>query len=126
MPHPKLNPLKITYYSRSWKVDPSFYNTIINLTHVTTHPQQVDNSDLLIQQGYTMVSLDVNRTSEALAVAGGYVVVIGLVSYFVKEKLFMCEFIAMIGVIVALTLQSRGSTRHLGGYRFWSARSRHL
>jgi len=38
-----------------------------------------------------MVSLDVNRTSEALAVAGGYVVVIGLVSYFVKEKLFMCE-----------------------------------
>jgi len=41
-----------------------------------------------------MVSLDVNRTSEALAVAGGYVVVIGLVSYFVKEKLFMCEFIA--------------------------------
>jgi hypothetical protein len=41
-----------------------------------------------------MVSLDVNRTSEALAVAGGYVVVIGLVSYFVKEKLFMCECIA--------------------------------
>lgn len=39
-----------------------------------------------------MVALDINRTSEALAVAGGYVVVIGLVSYFVKEKLFMCTF----------------------------------
>lgn len=38
-----------------------------------------------------MVALDINRTSEALAVAGGYVVVIGLVSYFVKEKLFMCK-----------------------------------
>jgi hypothetical protein len=38
-----------------------------------------------------MVALDINRTSEALAVSGGYVVVIGLVSYFVKEKLFMCE-----------------------------------
>jgi len=38
-----------------------------------------------------MVALDINRTSEALAVAGGYVVVIGLVSYFVKERLFMCK-----------------------------------
>jgi len=39
-----------------------------------------------------MVALDINRTSEALAVAGGYVVVIGLVSYFIKEKLFICEY----------------------------------
>lgn len=39
-----------------------------------------------------MVALDINKTSEALAVTGGYVVVVGLVSYFVKEKLFMCKF----------------------------------
>lgn len=38
-----------------------------------------------------MVALDVNPTSEALAVAGGYVIVIGLFSFFIKEKLFLCE-----------------------------------
>jgi len=38
-----------------------------------------------------MVALDITDTSKALAVAGGYVLVIGLVSYFVKERLFMCE-----------------------------------
>ena len=41
-----------------------------------------------------MVALAINETSLALAVAGGYVVVVGLVSYFVKEKLFMCECLA--------------------------------
>jgi hypothetical protein len=37
-----------------------------------------------------MVALDITETSLALAVAGGYISVVGLVSYFVKEKLFMC------------------------------------
>jgi hypothetical protein len=37
-----------------------------------------------------MVALDITETSLALAVVGGYVSVIGLVSYFVKERLFMC------------------------------------
>lgn len=38
-----------------------------------------------------MVSLDISETSKALAVVGGYVTLVGLVSYFLKEKLFMCE-----------------------------------
>lgn len=38
-----------------------------------------------------MVALDITATSQALAVAGGYVLLIGLVSYFIKEKLFLCE-----------------------------------
>lgn len=38
-----------------------------------------------------MVHLDPSETSKSLAVSGGYVVVVGLVSYFVKEKLFMCK-----------------------------------
>ncbi|ORY33688.1 Sodium/hydrogen exchanger family-domain-containing protein [Naematelia encephala] len=38
-----------------------------------------------------MVSLDITETSKALAVSGGYVVVIGLISYFMKERLFMSE-----------------------------------
>ncbi|RSH92828.1 hypothetical protein EHS25_008274 [Saitozyma podzolica] len=38
-----------------------------------------------------MVALDITETSLALAVAGGYISVVGLVSYFVKEKLFMSE-----------------------------------
>ena len=37
-----------------------------------------------------MVALDITETSKSLAVAGGYVTVIGLVSYLVKEKLFVC------------------------------------
>lgn len=48
-----------------------------------------------------MVALDINRTSEALAVAGGYVVVIGLVSYFVKERLFMCMSYSILSTEVA-------------------------
>jgi len=40
-----------------------------------------------------MVSLDITQTSKALAVAGGYVCSFGLVSYLVKEKLFMCPSI---------------------------------
>lgn len=48
-----------------------------------------------------MVHLDPSETSKSLAVSGGYVVVVGLVSYFVKEKLFMCKF------HVALELVSR-------------------
>ncbi|WWD17799.1 hypothetical protein CI109_102241 [Kwoniella shandongensis] len=47
-----------------------------------------------------MVALDISETSKALAVAGGYVSVIGLVSYFVKEKLFMSE--ALIATIIGI------------------------
>lgn len=39
-----------------------------------------------------MVALDVTEVSKSLAVAGGYTVLIGLVSYYIKEKLFVCEF----------------------------------
>ena len=39
-----------------------------------------------------MVALDITETSKALAVTGGYISVFGLCSYFVKEKLFICEF----------------------------------
>ena len=38
-----------------------------------------------------MPSLDVTKTSEALAISGGYVIVVGLVSFFIKEKLFVGE-----------------------------------
>ncbi|ORX36017.1 Sodium/hydrogen exchanger family-domain-containing protein [Kockovaella imperatae] len=38
-----------------------------------------------------MVALDITKTSLALAVSGGYVIVIGLVSFFLKEKLFIAE-----------------------------------
>ena len=38
-----------------------------------------------------MPSVDVTKTSEALAVSGGYVIVVGLVSFFIKEKLFVGE-----------------------------------
>lgn len=47
-----------------------------------------------------MVALDINKTSEALAVAGGYIVVIGLVSYFVKEKLFMCKLMSDLSEVM--------------------------
>jgi hypothetical protein len=97
IPHPKLTPLKITILSPTETSIPFTILYFHHLTHVTPHPVSVNNSEPLPLQPswrYLMVSLDVNRTSEALAVAGGYVVVIGLVSYFVKEKLFMCECIA--------------------------------
>lgn len=38
-----------------------------------------------------MVSLHIDETSKALAVAGGYVVFIGLCSFYLKERLFLCE-----------------------------------
>ncbi|WVF70543.1 hypothetical protein IAT40_005334 [Kwoniella sp. CBS 6097] len=47
-----------------------------------------------------MVHLDVTETSKALAVAGGYISLIGLVSYFVKEKLFMSE--ALIALLIGI------------------------
>ncbi|KAK8866002.1 hypothetical protein IAR55_001153 [Kwoniella newhampshirensis] len=47
-----------------------------------------------------MVALDISETSKALAVAGGYVSVVGLVSYFVKEKLFMSE--ALIATLIGI------------------------
>lgn len=39
-----------------------------------------------------MVALDITETSQALALVGGYILVVGLVSYFVKERLFMCAY----------------------------------
>ncbi|WWC99766.1 hypothetical protein V866_006671 [Kwoniella sp. B9012] len=47
-----------------------------------------------------MVSLDVTETSKSLAVAGGYVSIFGIFSYFVKEKLFMSE--ALIALLVGI------------------------
>ena len=38
-----------------------------------------------------MVAVDITETSLALSVAGGYVVIVGLVSHFLKERLFICE-----------------------------------
>lgn len=39
-----------------------------------------------------MVALDISETSKSLAVVGGYISIVGLVSYFLKERLFMCEW----------------------------------
>ena len=39
-----------------------------------------------------MVALDITETSQALALVGGYILIVGLVSYFVKERLFMCAY----------------------------------
>ncbi|WVW82386.1 hypothetical protein I302_104393 [Kwoniella bestiolae CBS 10118] len=47
-----------------------------------------------------MVALDVTETSKSLAVAGGYVSIFGVFSYFVKEKLFMSE--ALIALLVGI------------------------
>ncbi|WWC66335.1 uncharacterized protein I206_100236 [Kwoniella pini CBS 10737] len=47
-----------------------------------------------------MVSLDVTETSKSLAVAGGYVSIFGIISYFVKEKMFMSE--ALIAMLVGI------------------------
>lgn len=38
-----------------------------------------------------MVHLDISETSQVLAVVGGYICIVGLVSFFLKEKMFMCE-----------------------------------
>lgn len=38
-----------------------------------------------------MPSLDITETSKALAVTGGYVTLFGLISYFLKERLFISE-----------------------------------
>ncbi|WVQ97379.1 hypothetical protein IAU59_004491 [Kwoniella sp. CBS 9459] len=47
-----------------------------------------------------MVHLDVTETSKALAVSGGYISLVGLISYFVKEKLFMSE--ALIALLIGI------------------------
>ncbi|OCF31083.1 hypothetical protein I316_07214 [Kwoniella heveanensis BCC8398] len=47
-----------------------------------------------------MFHLDVTETSKALAVSGGYISLVGLVSYFVKEKLFMSE--ALIALLIGI------------------------
>lgn len=41
-----------------------------------------------------MVSLDITETSKSLAVVGGYITLAGLVSYYLKEKLFLCKSIS--------------------------------
>ncbi|CAK9787176.1 hypothetical protein CC85DRAFT_296295 [Cutaneotrichosporon oleaginosum] len=47
-----------------------------------------------------MVKLDINETSQALAVFGGYLIFFGLVSFFLKDRLFMSETLMafLIGV----------------------------
>ncbi|EIW72414.1 hypothetical protein TREMEDRAFT_36687 [Tremella mesenterica DSM 1558] len=52
-----------------------------------------------------MVALDINDTSKALAVSGGYVAVVGLVSYFLKEKLFMSE--ALLATVAGIIFGPR-------------------
>ncbi|WVR05954.1 hypothetical protein IAU60_002981 [Kwoniella sp. DSM 27419] len=47
-----------------------------------------------------MVHLDITETSKVLAVSGGYVSSVGLISYFVKEKLFMSE--ALIALLIGI------------------------
>ncbi|KAL7424782.1 hypothetical protein Q5752_000466 [Cryptotrichosporon argae] len=48
-----------------------------------------------------MVALDPTETSKALAVAGGYIVLTGLVSYFLKERLYISEaLLALVAGIV--------------------------
>lgn len=38
-----------------------------------------------------MVALDISETSKALAVTGGYITLFGLISYFLKERLYISE-----------------------------------
>lgn len=59
-----------------------------------------------------MVALDISETSKALAVAGGYVSVLGLVSYFVKEKLFMCESVLAVFLCGRSNLYHDGNRYH--------------
>lgn len=47
-----------------------------------------------------MVALDINNVSLALAVVGGYIISVGLISYLLKERLFMCQFRLRIHPIV--------------------------
>ncbi|TXT11265.1 hypothetical protein VHUM_02016 [Vanrija humicola] len=48
-----------------------------------------------------MVALDISETSKSLAVVGGYISIVGLVSYFLKERLFMSEaLLAFVAGIV--------------------------
>lgn len=49
-----------------------------------------------------MVALDITETSKALACAGGYVCTFGLVSYFVKERMFMSE--ALVATVTGIIL----------------------
>lgn len=56
-----------------------------------------------------MVHLDINDTSKSLAVVGGYIVIVGLVSYFLKERLFMCTWLHLHSDVQLLTLQPRRS-----------------
>lgn len=48
-----------------------------------------------------MVTIDVSLVSKSLAIVGAYVVFVGLVSYFVKNKLFLSEALlaAVLGII---------------------------
>lgn len=38
-----------------------------------------------------MVALAVTETSIGLAIVGGYIIIIGLFSYLLKDRLFLCE-----------------------------------
>ncbi len=51
-----------------------------------------------------MVKLDINETSQSLAIFGGYLVFFGLVSFYFKERLYMCTLCPSSN---ALTFQPR-------------------
>lgn len=49
-----------------------------------------------------VIELDISETSKTLAVLGGYVVIFGLVSYILKERLFISDSILALAVGIAL------------------------
>lgn len=48
-------------------------------------------TDRSAELGFIMVALAVTETSIGLAIVGGYIVIIGLVSYLLKDRMFLCE-----------------------------------
>ncbi|EKD05460.1 hypothetical protein A1Q2_00221 [Trichosporon asahii var. asahii CBS 8904] len=48
-----------------------------------------------------MVHLDISETSQVLSVIGGYICIVGLVSFFLKEKMFMSEPLVALLIGVA-------------------------
>lgn len=48
-----------------------------------------------------MVSLDISNTSKVIAIVGAYVVFVGLVSYFLKNRLYLSEALlaAVLGIV---------------------------
>jgi len=59
-----------------------------------------------------MVALDITETSKALSVTGGYIASVGLFSYYIKEKLFICKswrYLFFVWLGLALTNKAQKS-----------------